>query len=108
MLGLGGWGVQLSVAVSPCLPIENVANFADWISEHADFAIVDSFVAGDGSKGRRTRHSFPWKTFDHHSPPGSGQRALLGAGAHWSRPTFFQQRLEARLVAQAVVEWIDF
>jgi DNA repair photolyase len=54
---LSGWSAQLSLAVSPCLPIEDVELFAHWITEHADYALVDTFIAGDGSKGQRTRRT---------------------------------------------------
>jgi hypothetical protein len=43
---------------------ENVERFADWISEHAEYALVDTFVAGDGSNGRRTRRSEIPKIFE--------------------------------------------
>ena len=48
------WNTAVSLAVSPVLPLENVEAFADWISNSVDYALVDTFLAGDGSSGVRT------------------------------------------------------
>jgi DNA repair photolyase len=48
------WDTTVSLAVSPALPIENVETFADWISNSVGYALVDTFLAGDGSDGVRT------------------------------------------------------
>ena len=49
------WGVRRHLAVSPCLPLADVEQFAGWIAETATYATVDTFVSGDGSGGRRSR-----------------------------------------------------
>src|SRR5216117_2646559 len=46
-----------SLAVSPALPLENIEAFADWIANSVDYALVDTFLAGDGSSGVRTGRS---------------------------------------------------
>ncbi len=48
------WDTTVSLAVSPVLPLENVEGFADWIANSVDHALVDTFLAGDGSSGVRT------------------------------------------------------
>jgi DNA repair photolyase len=95
---VSSWSVTLSLAVSPCLPIENVESFADWISKHADYALVDTFVAGDGTKGRRTRRTDIPKIFMAHGwnwEDESQARELLsllqlkmGPNASWSHHGF--------------------
>lgn len=47
-------GLQVQVAASPCLPYSSVETFADLLAELGDRVVVDTFVAGDGSGGRRT------------------------------------------------------
>lgn len=47
-------GLKVQVAISPLLPLNNPKHFADWLTEVADRVIVDTFVSGDGSQGRRT------------------------------------------------------
>lgn len=47
-------GIQVQITVSPCLPYSNVNEFAAKLVEHGDRVIVDSYVSGDGDKGRRT------------------------------------------------------
>ena len=49
-------GIKTQITVSPCLPYTD--NFADkLISSGVQRIVVDSFVAGDGSAGRRTAES---------------------------------------------------
>ena len=48
------WNTAVSLAVSPALPLENIEAFADWISNNVEYALVDTFLAGDGSAGIRT------------------------------------------------------
>jgi DNA repair photolyase len=47
-------GLKVQVAISPLLPLNNPEHFADWLTVVADRVIVDTFVSGDGSQGRRT------------------------------------------------------
>lgn len=49
-------GVPVQVTVSPCLPHDD--DFAAWLaSSGASRVVVDTFVAGDGSGGKRTSES---------------------------------------------------
>jgi len=47
-------GIPIQLAISPMLP-NNPERFAQLADDVADRVIVDSFFAGDGSGGRRTR-----------------------------------------------------
>ena len=47
-------GIPVQIAISPMLP-NNPERFAELADEGADRVIVDSYFAGDGSGGRRTR-----------------------------------------------------
>ncbi|GIK42150.1 MAG: hypothetical protein BroJett011_59830 [Chloroflexota bacterium] len=47
-------GLKVQVAISPLLPLTQPDYFADWLTAVADRVIVDTFVSGDGSQGRRT------------------------------------------------------
>ena len=49
-------GVQTQITVSPCLPYSD--NFADWLeASGVSRIVVDTFVQGDGSEGKRTAQS---------------------------------------------------
>jgi DNA repair photolyase len=50
-------GLKVQVAVSPMLPLAQPDRFADWLATVADRVIVDTFVSGDGSQGKRTAGS---------------------------------------------------
>lgn len=53
-------GLHVQVAVAPFLPLRDPAAFADWLCEHADRVVVDTFTSGDGSEGARTaRRTLP-------------------------------------------------
>lgn len=47
-------GLNVQIAVSPCLPYTNVADFGQRLLDHAQRVIVDTYVSGDGLGGRRT------------------------------------------------------
>ncbi len=47
-------GVQVQVAVSPCLPYSEPAQFGALLLAHADRVVVDTYVSGDGQGGTRT------------------------------------------------------
>lgn len=47
-------GLKVQVAISPLLPVAQPDRFDDWLTVVADRVIVDTFVSGDGSQGRRT------------------------------------------------------
>jgi hypothetical protein len=44
----------VQITVSPCLPYSGVEEFGSLLLEYGRRVIVDSFVSGDGSSGRRT------------------------------------------------------
>jgi DNA repair photolyase len=86
-------GVPSQIAVSPCLPY--TPNFASiLLSSGASRFIVDSFVAGDGSNGRRTASSplaknawFDWQ--DEQLPIALFETLKLhGADVGWSTAGF--------------------
>lgn len=47
-------GVQVQVAVSPCLPYSEPAQFGALLLAHADRVVIDTYVSGDGQGGTRT------------------------------------------------------
>jgi DNA repair photolyase len=47
-------GLQVQVALSPMLPLAQPERFMDWLAATADRIVVDTFIGGDGSGGRRT------------------------------------------------------
>lgn len=49
--------LNVQVTVSPCLPYSDVETFGTLLLELASHVIVDSFVTGDGSGGKRTAGS---------------------------------------------------
>lgn len=50
-------GLQVQIAVSPCLPFTGITSFGDLLLEHADRVVIDTFTSGDGSGGKRTAKS---------------------------------------------------
>ncbi|MCL4861616.1 MAG: radical SAM protein [Caldilineaceae bacterium] len=46
--------LNVQIAVSPCLPYSNVADFGQRLLDHAQRVIVDTYVSGDGLGGKRT------------------------------------------------------
>jgi DNA repair photolyase len=50
-------GLQVQIAVSPCLPFSGITSFGDLLLEHADRVVIDTFTSGDGSGGKRTAKS---------------------------------------------------
>lgn len=51
------WRICRHLAISPCLPLEDPAQFAAWVARHVDLATVDTFTCGDGAAGGRTQVS---------------------------------------------------
>ncbi len=47
-------GLNVQIAVSPCLPFSNVETFGTLLLAHAQRVVVDSYVTGDGGGGKRT------------------------------------------------------
>lgn len=50
-------GLNVQVAVAPCLPLRDADAFARWLAEVADRVVVDTFTSGDGLQGKRTARS---------------------------------------------------
>jgi DNA repair photolyase len=92
-------GLQVQIAVSPSLPYTDVDRFADQLAAHADRVIVDTYVSGDGNKGRRTART---STGDRYAEAGLGDwraedsalalyaavQARMGDRAGWSQAGF--------------------
>jgi len=91
-------GVSVSVAVSPCARLGDPDAFADWIATHADYAVVDTFVAGDGRGGARTAKTgipamFAARGWIWSDETAAGElyqkiRARIGDRAGWSKQGF--------------------
>jgi DNA repair photolyase len=80
---LRGAGVFVQIAVSPMLP-NDARRFAELADGAADRAIVDTYFAGDGSGGRRSRAL------------GIGELyARLGYDARWFQPGAERELLDA-------------
>src|SRR5207247_2651837 len=47
-------GVTTSVTASPCARLADPEEFAVWIAMNASYAVIDTFIAGDGKGGTRT------------------------------------------------------
>jgi len=47
-------GINVQVAVSPCLPFSEVKRFGQTLIEHGDRVVVDTYASGDGQAGKRT------------------------------------------------------
>lgn len=47
-------GLQVQIAVSPCLPYSDVATFGGLLARLADRVVVDTYTSGDGQAGIRT------------------------------------------------------
>lgn len=59
-------GLNVQIAVSPCLPFSSVEAFGRCLLRHGQRVVVDSYVSGDGYGGRRTaKTSIPDTYRDH-------------------------------------------
>jgi DNA repair photolyase len=47
-------GVQVQIAVSPCLPFSSPAQFGELLVAHSHRVVVDTYASGDGNQGKRT------------------------------------------------------
>jgi DNA repair photolyase len=47
-------GLNVQIAVSPCLPYSDVERFGTQLIEHGRRVVVDSYISGDGQGGKRT------------------------------------------------------
>ncbi|GIV79840.1 MAG: hypothetical protein KatS3mg050_4234 [Litorilinea sp.] len=92
-------GLNVQIAVSPCLPFSSVASFGRLLLELADRVVVDSFVCGDGQGGRRTRatgipelyEAQGWGDWQDEGPAQELYRwlaARMGDRAGWSQAGF--------------------
>jgi DNA repair photolyase len=91
---IAGWGIRRHLAVSPCLPLEDVGAFASWIADTATDATVDTFLSGDGSGGRRTartelpeilaRADVDWRDEEPARALHAALRERMGDRAGWS------------------------
>jgi DNA repair photolyase len=92
-------GLQVQIAVSPSLPYADVEQFADRLVAHGQRVIVDTYVSGDGDRGRRTART---KTGDVYRDGGWGDwqaeedalalyaalQARIGDRVGWSQAGF--------------------
>jgi DNA repair photolyase len=77
-------GLQVQIAVSPCLPYSSVEEFGGLLVELGDRVVVDSYVSGDGQGGKRT--------------------AQTGVGLHYATQQWGDWRSEGE--AHALYEWL--
>lgn len=93
------FGLQVQITVSPCLPYSNVESFASMLVEHGNRVIVDTYVSGDGDKGRRTAHTATdslyqeqgwgdWRAEDAAQALYTELASRIGARAGWSQEGF--------------------
>jgi DNA repair photolyase len=95
---LKGSRILRAACVSPCAHVSRPEEFARWIAEYADFAIVDTFCSGDGQNGHRTaRTEIPdlfqqrgWLWSDESAARGLFQllSGHMGTRVGWSREGF--------------------
>jgi DNA repair photolyase len=91
-------GVVTCVTVSPCARLADPEEFAVWIAMNADYAVVDTFVAGDGKGGTRTEKLQIPSPFASHGWTWSDETAaralyhrvqrLMGDRVGWSKEGF--------------------
>lgn len=91
-------GVTISVTVSPCARLADPEEFAVWIAMNSSYAVVDTFVAGDGKGGTRTEKTdIPalfaargWMWSDESAARGLYERVrtLIGDRVGWSKEGF--------------------
>jgi len=91
-------GVTASVTVSPCARLADPGEFSAWIAQHSTYAVVDTFVAGDGRGGSRTEKTNIPSLFAAYGWPWSDEtaaralyekiRRLMGERAGWSKDGF--------------------
>ena len=91
-------GVVTSVTVSPCARLADPEEFAVWIAMNASYAVVDTFIAGDGRGGSRTEKTETPSLFAAHGWMWSEEtaarmlyeqiRSLIGDRVGWSKDGF--------------------
>jgi DNA repair photolyase len=91
-------GIATSVTVSPCARLLDPEEFAAWIASNASYAVVDTFVAGDGRGGTRTakteapslfaEQGWVWNDESAARALYEKLRARIGDRAGWSKEGF--------------------
>lgn len=95
-------GVPTQITVSPCLPHSNTEAFGRLLLASCDRVVVDSFVSGDGSGGKRTaRTAVPalfgakeweeWRSQEEALALYGWLRERIGDKAGWSQEGFTRQ-----------------
>lgn len=80
-----GAGLNVQVTVSPCLPFSSVETFGHLLIELGHRVIVDSYVAGDGQRGRRTAATHVPDIYREHGWPDWRSEAQPRALYEWLR-----------------------
>ena len=97
-----GAGIPTQITVSPCLPFSDVETFGGLLLDSSERVVVDSYVSGDGSGGKRTgRTGLPdlyaqkgWTGWQSEAAAGelySWLHQRIGENAGWSREGFTRQ-----------------
>jgi DNA repair photolyase len=92
-------GINVQVAVSPCLPFSSVEGFGALLLEHGDRIVVDTYASGDGGGGKRTaKTAIPaayatqdwgdWRSEDRARALYEWLRTQIGERAGWSQAGF--------------------
>ncbi|MBX2999443.1 MAG: radical SAM protein [Caldilineaceae bacterium] len=92
-------GINVQVAVSPCLPFSSVETFGALLLEHGDRVVVDTYASGDGGGGKRTaKTAIPaayaaqnwgdWRAEDQAQALYEWLRMQIGERAGWSQAGF--------------------
>lgn len=84
-------GVQVQIAVSPCLPYSAAESFGAALLTHADRVVVDTYVSGDGQAGRRTAATMTPALYD-----GNAWGDWRGEGAARTLFAWLAQEIGAR------------
>lgn len=103
-------GLQVQTAVSPCLPYSSTNAFADLLADLGQRVVIDSFLAGDGSGGRRTAATATvdvfesagwgdWRCEDEAHALYAALQARIGPRVGWSSAGFTTLATVARGVA---------
>ena len=92
-------GLQVQVAVSPCLPFSSVATFGQLLLDLDTRVVVDTYTSGDGQAGKRTaRTTIPaayrdqgwgdWRAEDEARALYTWLHERIGPRAGWSQAGF--------------------
>lgn len=92
-------GLQVQIAVSPCLPYSSVERFGTLLAAHSHRVVVDTYTSGDGLGGRRTAateipalyetHKFgSWRAEKAALALYNWLRTHIGISAGWSQDGF--------------------